>query len=292
VSSHPKLSIVIPCRTRTDLLATCLQSIQTHKPQFAFDVIVIDDGSRNALVSLVAQSFPVRCYRQNRARGFASAANAGLRMALAPIVQFLNDDAEVTAGWAEPAIAAFDDPPVASVAPLVLRWPGNVIDSAGDDYDAGGFAQPRGRGQHATSAYSRSRSVDGASACGAFFRRDVVLRLGGFAESFGAYFEDVDLSCRVRRAGFDIRYVPESRILHRGSASYGPPRGRLLEQQSCNEERLFWRNVRHPVHLVRHAAVVGAKAMRRWHEGRLTPWLCGRLRALAMMPFDITGRSS
>ncbi|MFL5330425.1 MAG: glycosyltransferase family 2 protein [Gemmataceae bacterium] len=252
------------------------------------EILVIDDGSLNSSASRVAKEFPgVIIHRFHQSRGFCVAANYGIRAASAPIVQLLNDDAEVTAGWAAPALAAFADPHVAAVAPLVLRWSGDVIDSAGDTYDAGGFAQPRGRGQH-ESAFQQPGSVAGASACGAFYRRDAVLEVGGFPESFGSHFEDVDLSCRLRRAGYRIEFVPTSRVLHRGSSTYGPPRGRLLERQSCNEERLFWRNQSgRPSELLRHGAVVLAKALRRWQEGRLTPWLCGRLRAWAMMPGDL-----
>ena len=294
MNAPPILSVVIPSHRRTDRLAACLQSIQFHSPK-EVDVIVIDDGSPNGGASEVANRFAgVRCHRFNRSRGFCAAANQGLRMATAPVVQLLNDDTEVTAGWAEAALAVFTNSQVAAVAPLILRWPGDAIDSAGDHYDAGGFAQPRWRGNRIGSLKGNtSQSVLAASACGAFYRREVVMRIGGFAKSFGAYFEDVDLSCRLRRAGYSIEFVPASRILHHGSSSYGPPRGRLLERQSCNEERLFWRNQSGTPHeLIRHAAVVFAKAIRRWNEGRLVPWLCGRLRALAMLPMDLTGRWS
>jgi hypothetical protein len=57
-----------------------------------------------------------------------------------------------------------------------------------------------------------------------------------------------------------------------------------LERQSCNEERVFWRNVRGQQlvrALPRHAIVLAGKALRRWQEGTLLPWLMGRLRAIA-----------
>jgi hypothetical protein len=94
----------------------------------------------------------------------------------------------------------------------------------------------------------------------------------------------VDVAFRLHRAGFQTIFEPGSRVLHRVSASHGRPQRRLQEQQSCNEERVFWRNL--PARdLLRalpwHAAVLAAKAGRRWREGTLTPWLCGRLRVLA-----------
>ena len=58
----------------------------------------------------------------------------------------------------------------------------------------------------------------------------------------------------------------------------------LLEQQSRNEERVFWRNIPDQLLLAalpRHVAVLAAKAWRRWDRGGFWPFLTGRLRAWA-----------
>jgi GT2 family glycosyltransferase len=227
--------------------------------------------------------------RLERQSGFAAAANAGVRAARHPIVELLNDDTEVTAGWAEAALDWFADASVAAVAPLVLRpTEGGTgepcIDSAGDRYYLGGIAGKRGHGEPLRPAYERPCPVFGASASSAFYRRDAFLTVGGFPEAFGAYFEDVDLSFRLHRAGYRVVYEPASRVWHHGSASYGSPGHGLLEQQSRNEELVFWRNLPAGVlarALPLHVAVLAAKAWRRWREGNLLPFLRGRLRALA-----------
>jgi GT2 family glycosyltransferase len=126
------------------------------------------------------------------------------------------------------------------------------------------------------------RRVFGASASSAFYHREAFLRAGGFPESFGAYFEDVDLAFRLHRAGFDIVHEPASRVLHHVSASHAATNRRLLEQQSQNEERVFWRNLPGPAlwrALPAHFAVLAGKAMRRWREGNILPFLRGRARA-------------
>lgn len=107
--------------------------------------------------------------------------------------------------------------------------------------------------------------------------------MGLFPESFGSYFEDVDLSCRLRRAGWHLHYEPASRVLHHVGASHGRSGRRLLERQSLNEERLFWRNV--PAAdwwwaLPLHAGVLAGKALLRLQEGNFWPFLWGRLRIL------------
>jgi GT2 family glycosyltransferase len=253
------------------------------------EILVVDDGSPCGEASRTAARFPdVGSVRLEPRRGFCGAVNAGIAASRGQIVELLNDDAEVTAGWAEAALAWFNDARVAAVTPLVLAWPdGRVIDSAGDRYYLGGVAGKRGHGQPLGPDYLDARPVFGASASSAFYRRDALLRVGGLPESFGAYFEDVDLAFRLQRAGYRIMYEPASRVLHRISASHGAAHGSLLEQQSCNEERVFWRNL--PARellwaLPRHLIALAGKAWRRWREGNLMPFLRGRLRLLGEIP--------
>jgi GT2 family glycosyltransferase len=281
---------VIPSHNRADLLRLCLASVLRHAPAHV-EILVIDDASPDHDVSRTAAAFPgVHVLRMPKRRGFCAAVNAGIHAAQNPIVELLNDDTKVTAGWAEAALDRFDDPHIAAVAPLVLCGSTSsnpCVDSAGDRYFAGGIAGKRGHGQSLTEAYLHGGEVFGASASSAFYRRDALLAVGAFPEEFGAYFEDVDLSFRLHWAGYRIVYEPASRVWHRVSSSHGRPGRRLLEQQSRNEERVFWRNLPGRA-LLRalpwHLAVLAAKSCRRWRDGELLPFVFGRLRALSEMP--------
>jgi GT2 family glycosyltransferase len=282
------LSIVIPTHRRTDLLQACLRTVFEHAPADC-EIVVVDDGSPDAQASRVAATFPgVRVVRRDRATGFARAANAGIRASASDIVELLNDDTEVQPGCAAAALARFADPMVATVAPLVLVWPdGHVIDSAGDGYHLGGIARKRGHGKSPDGEFLRACPVFGVSASTGFYRRTALERVGLFPEEFGSYFEDVDLAFRLQRAGYQAIFEPASRVLHHVSASHGTRGRRLVERQSCNEERAFLRNI--PSHTLGravpcHLAVLAGKAWRRWQEGTLTPWLLGRLRVLGEVP--------
>lgn len=276
-------SFIIPTHNRTDLLRACLQAVIRHAPAGS-EIIVVDDASPDKAASALASGLGVRAVRLDRQRGFAVAANAGIRASHGNIVEMLNDDTEVQPGWADAALRWFDDPTVGSVAPLVLAWPaGEIIDSAGDRYYLGGVAGKRGHGLPLSAEYLKPTRVFGASAAAGFYRRSALERVGLFPEEFGSYFEDVDLAFRLNCAGFSSMYEPASRVLHHISASYGRAGRQLLERQSCNEERVFWRNL--PTSalwraLPRHLAVLTGKAWRRLDEGALTPWLFGRLRTL------------
>lgn len=284
----PCLTIVIPSHQRVDLLRRCLASVHRHAPS-GTEILVVDDASPHHVVTRAAHEFAgVQVLRFERRGGFCAAVNAGIRSASHPIVELLNDDTEVTAGWTEAPLGHFDNPRIAAVAPLVLRGiPGEQIasiDSAGDRYFLGGIAGKRGHGQPLSPRYLQGGDVFGASASSAFYRRQALLDVGAFPEEFGAYFEDVDVAFRLHWAGHRIVYEPASQVWHRGSASHGRPTRRLLEQQSRNEERVFWRNLPLP-DLLRalpwHAAVLAAKGVRRWRHGELLPFVLGRLRAFS-----------
>lgn len=295
------LTIIIPSHNRADLLYRCLTSVKQYAPADT-EILVVDDASPNHSVSRTARAFSgVRVLRLERRRGFCTAVNAGIRAARHPIVELLNDDTEVSAGWAEAALKHFTDPRIAAVAPLVLRGiPGEqgpsapcCIDSAGDRYFLGGIAGKRGHGQPLSFCYLQGGEVFGVSAAAAFYRRDALMDVGAFPEEFGAYFEDVDVSFRLHWAGHRLIYEPASRVWHRVSASHGKAARRLLEQQSRNEERVFWRNMPNG-DLLRavpwHAAVLTAKAYRRFQAGELLPFVFGRLRAWGEMPHILRHR--
>jgi GT2 family glycosyltransferase len=287
-----RLSIVIPSHNQPELLRSCLASVTRHAPPDT-EVLVVDDASADGCISRTAAAFPrVRTLRLEHNRGFCAAVNAGIAATRGPVIELLNDDTEVTAGWADAALARFADPTVGAVTPLVLIGPPEKaepsrIDSTGDRYHRAGVACKRGHGESLGPRHTQAGPVFGASGSSSFFRRDVLEQVGGLPEEFVAYFDDVDLSFRLHRAGYRIFYEPASRLYHRVSSSYGPPKRELLALQSRNEELVFWRNL--PAALLlswlpAHLAVLAGKALRRAREGQLLPFLRGRLAVLGQIP--------
>lgn len=286
--STSDLAVVVPSHSRVDCLEVCLASLARFGGT-GLQVLVVDDGSSEGLVTACANRFSgVRVVRNELPLGFAKAANLGMRMANRPVIQLLNDDARVSRGWAEPALARFANPKVGAVAPLVLMEGTDTgrIDSAGDRFTLAGIAGKRGHGKARNfsgfqcSGQGRGRWVLGASASSAFYRLEALRRVNFLDEGFGAYFEDVDLSLRLNRAGWRVWHEPASLIHHRVSSSYGPkPSAEVLRMQARNEERLFWRHMPFPWILAGapiHLAALCAKAVRNWHRGTLRPFLQGK----------------
>jgi len=63
--------------------------------------------------------------------------------------------------------------------------------------------------------------VDWVAGCSVLMRRAMIEETGGFDETFFLYFEETDLCRRAVKAGWGIAFVPESQVMHLGSASTG-----------------------------------------------------------------------
>jgi GT2 family glycosyltransferase len=102
---------------------------------------------------------------------------------------------------------------------LYRRGSDRVVDGAGDALTWSLKAYRRGAGTRDDGRFSREEQILLASGTACLWRADVFRRLGGFAEEFFAYYEDVDLSLRARRAGHEIWFAPAAVAWHAGGSS-------------------------------------------------------------------------
>ncbi|MGF1581382.1 MAG: glycosyltransferase family 2 protein [Gemmataceae bacterium] len=279
------LSIVIPTYNGLHHLKRCLPSVLQYAPS-PTQVIVVDDASTDGTTDWVRSHFPeAELIPFSTNVGFCRAVNAGIDIARGDIVELLNNDTEVCAGWAEAALEHFQEPSVGSVAPLVLVMDADKIDSAGQNYHVCGWAQPRGYGRPVTPKYLTPQEVFGASGSSGFYRRAALNQVGGMLPEYDAYLEDTDLAFRLRWAGYRCVYEPTSRVYHRGSASYGKQSQRVLRWLSRNEELNFWTNLPWKqllLGLPLHAAFVGIRCFRQALRGQLSAYLRGKWEAMKM----------
>jgi hypothetical protein len=204
-----------------DWLAHCLPAVaeQTHAD---FETIVVDNGSTDGTVEWLAEQWPaVRVVCLERNLGFAAANNAGIEVAAGEFVVTLNNDTRPDAAWLGQLLVAADSPDVGMIASQIVLWERpEIVDSAGIEVDRAGFAWQRGWGRQA-GEMDEGVDVFGPSAAAAAYRRAMLDQIGLFDEAFFAYYEDVDLAWRGRRAGWRCRYAPGARVLHHHSATGG-----------------------------------------------------------------------
>lgn len=135
-------SVVVVSMRCGDWLEPCLASVRDQADQ----VVVVDNGSAGAEVSVLARRFGATVVRNGENQGFAGGANRGIRQATGDVVALLNDDAVAGPSWLDDAEGALADPSVAAVTPKVLLegWYGQVVPSE-DAWHAPADSRPLGR---------------------------------------------------------------------------------------------------------------------------------------------------
>ncbi len=216
-----KVSVVIPSRDGGDRLRFCLAAIRGEGA--VGEIVVADDGSSPGEAEREAALDPtVKVVRGVRSRGFAAAANAGMRGAVHPWILLLNNDTVPSPG----AIAALRDGAISQGAHLaspLLVWKGRgeVLDNAGHVLHPDGLNWCRGRGQPPSPSLLRPGLLLLPSGAALLLHRAVLDRVGFLEEGFVAYGEDADYALRAARAGFTCAYVPDAVVHHQVSATYG-----------------------------------------------------------------------
>ncbi len=228
----PSVDIIIPYYRRRDMLERCLDSLeQCSYPSMG--IIVVDNGGTEAgLVFLVKRYRNARLLRLAENRGYAGGCNAGLKSSTADYVVFMNDDTEHDLLWLEQLVSvALEDDHIGALQPKILAMKPykkgkKVFDyagAAGGMIDCLGYPWCLGRTFSGVELdkgqYDSEQDIFWASGVAMFVQRVVAEGLGGFDEDFFLQMEESDLSWRMQLAGYRVRSVPSSVVLHEGGAS-------------------------------------------------------------------------
>lgn len=213
-----KISVVVCTRDRPDDLAHCLDALalQDHP---AFEVIVVDNASRDARTRHVADRPHVRYVREERP-GLDWARNRGVEVARFGIVAFTDDDARPDPGWLSAIARAFAAPAIDAVtglvAPAELETRAqclfeDVYGGMGKGYRPRLHCRRGMRQRFAPHVYG--------TGCNMAFRRSVLFELGGFdpaldAGTLAGGGGDIDMFQRLIERGGALLYRPDALVRH------------------------------------------------------------------------------
>lgn len=215
-------TVVVPTWNGVERLAALLASLA--RQTVPHEVIVVDNGSTDGTASFVRERHPrVRVLELPTNEGFSRPVNLGARAADGEVIVLVNDDCVCDDRFVEALAHRVDAAAGVVMAAGVLRDGDDAsrIDTAGMELDRTLLVFDYLNGEPVDLLDGPVADPIGPCAAAAAFDRAAFLEAGGFDEHLFAYWEDVDLVLRLRRAGGRCALAPDARGVHAHSATLG-----------------------------------------------------------------------
>jgi len=247
-SPQPQVSVVIPVYNNIAHTLHCLRSIAEAGASTPFEVIVVDDCSKDDTQAVLARCKGVRVIKNEKNLGFIGACNAGAAAAEGEYVYFLNNDVQVLPGWLDELRHTFTAVPEAGLVGSKLVYPDGRLQEAGGIVWKDGSAWNYGRFDDPDKPeYSYRRDVDYCSGASIMLPLALFNELGRFDSHYApAYCEDTDLAFQVRKHGRRVLYQPASVIVHYEGISSGTDlNAGVKKYQVVNQKKFYerWKDV-------------------------------------------------
>ena len=223
IHEQVEISIIVPVFNQFRFTQSCLASIQEHHGAERFEVILVDDCSTDATAEAVPQMKGVVYLRNEANSGFIASCNRGAEKARGKYLVFLNNDTIVRPSWLTALIDTFAEEPRTGIVGSKLLYPDGRLQEAGGIIwcDASGWNYGKSDDPQKPE-YNYLREVDYCSAAALMIPKSLFASVGGFDSRYApAYYEDTDLSFKVRRAGYKVFYQPLSEVVHYEGATGG-----------------------------------------------------------------------
>lgn len=239
-----KISIIIVSWNVRKELLDCLNSIKENPPSFEYEVIIVDNASTDGTSEALQENFPqTRLIVNSKNAGFAAANNIGIKKSRGEYILLLNPDTIVLPHSLDILINFMDtNKDVGVCGAKLLNTDGSSQESIRGIptfrsalhrhtafkylYIFGGMYK---KWAMKDNEYDRQMDVDQVMGAALMTRKSILEQVGPMDEQFFMYYEEVDLCYRIKKAGWRVVYVPESKITHIGGCSSGQiPAGKRI----------------------------------------------------------------
>ncbi len=221
-----KASIVVLTWNSVGLLRTCLFSLSRSLIFYPYEIIVVDNGSRDLTPASLREEFPLmRLITNRRNRGVAPARNQGIRVARGEYIILLDSDTVVEPGAFDRLVAYLDKHPEVGLCGPKLVDPGGQLQlscrlfpTLGDKLTRRFFPAWTQRVspevEMADWDHNSGREVDYVIGACQVIRREALVEVGLLDEWIFYGPEDIDLCLRMHKAGWRVVYNPEAVVVH------------------------------------------------------------------------------
>lgn len=255
------------------LIRLYLPSVVKYSRREDTQVIVADNGSTDASLQILKDEFPsVRVIALDQNYGFAEGYNRAIAQIAAEedapeYVVLLNDDVRVTPDWLDPLVSYMDNhrrcaglqpkllKDVTGLANMTARPDqpdffeyagacGGYLDNMGYPYCRGRIFDDveEDRGQYDLPEGEAWPVMWATGAC-LMVRTQAYLQAGGLDKRFFAHMEEIDLCWRLRRMGYELVCVPQSKVYHKGGASLPQGNPKKTKLNFRNSLVMMWKNL-------------------------------------------------
>ena len=225
---HQEYELSVITINYNGLKDTCelIETLPLENP--TLEVIVVDNASKEDEATTIEQRYSqVKVIRSNKNLGFAGGNNLGIKAARGKYLFFINNDTVLkhqTSDFRLLINRLESSPKVGMVCPKIrFAWGDNPIQFAG--YTPLSRITMRNRaigfGESDHGQYDTAHSTPYAHGAAMMVKREVIEKAGFMPECYFLYYEELDWSMMIRRAGYDIWYEPAVTIFHKESQTTG-----------------------------------------------------------------------
>ncbi len=185
--------------------------LNTKEDNFSYEIIVVDNFSKDDSVNFVKTHFPKIKVIENNIKNYAKAINLGIKNATGQYIAVLNSNTIVEKNWLKGLMNIIDqDEKIGVVQSKMLFSNEKMIESAGVEEAEDFYFSDIGFGDRDFAKYNEIRELDYFAGESFLLKRKCVDAVGRFDEDFLMYMENVDYSIRCKDLGWKIIYSPNS----------------------------------------------------------------------------------
>ena len=217
---NKKVAVILINWNSFPLTAGCIESLCAMK-YTDYDIIVVDNDSTDNSRQLLTEKFArIILLKSDKNLGFTGGNNLGMQYAIQHGYTYqllLNNDTFVADNFLELLVNYMDKQPEAgAIQPLIYcNHNRELVWNAGSYYNHWlGYCYTVNYHKILEPKNNLTREVDWITGCAFFIRTSVLLKTGLLAENMFMYYEDIDCSFRIRKAGFKLIFYPQSVIYH------------------------------------------------------------------------------
>lgn len=222
----PDISFITICYNGFKDTCELIESLHDKIHSVTYEIIVVDNASREDEAAKIRRLYPtVNAIRSNENGGFSGGNNIGIRAARGKYIFLINNDTYIESDHIDCLVERLESrPEIGGVSPKIrFAFPPQHIQFAGFTplshvtlrNNMLGFGCPD------DGSYDTPHATPYLHGAAMMIKREVIEKAGLMPEIFFLYYEELDWSTRMTRAGYELWYDPRCTVFHKESQSTG-----------------------------------------------------------------------